>query len=108
MLKRPKTTKTQRARRAAEPAMQMQTLHNLGLEWAPIETLELDGGAVDWLRVTPEADEVRMPAAVEALRIEETGSVPKLKVLNPEDAFVLLAGNVVVIGGWQTRAIERS
>lgn len=72
------------------------------------EVVLKDQGVVTWLRVGPPAGGVVLPARAEGLRIEETGEVPTLRVVNPTDLMVLLAGNQVVRGGKQTRTVERT
>ncbi len=84
------------------------TLASLSIRWEVLGERAVGDGRVVWLRVDPGAARVRVPSAIEALQVEETGSVPRLLVRNPQKQPVLLAGNLVVKGGWQTRAIERS
>jgi hypothetical protein len=60
-----------------------------------------------WLAVTPGAP-IPLAEGARALRVEESGSVPVLRVLNDHDVAVLLSGDVVMRGGLQTRAVERS
>ena len=84
------------------------TLGSLSLKWSLLGERELAGGRIVWLRIDEAARTVHVPKAIEALQVEETGDVPRLLVKNLLDQPVLLAGNLVVKGGWQTRTIERS
>ncbi len=78
------------------------------LTWSLLGSTPIAGGLAAWVRVDRAAVDVEVPARVEALRIEETGDVPRLRIRNDGPNKVLVAGNLVVKGGWQTRAIERS
>jgi hypothetical protein len=78
---------------------------------------EVGFGAVVWLRFAPSVDGAglstasgpsRSGAAQHALRIGETGQVPEIEVENRGPTPVLLPSHLVLVGGWQTRAIERS
>ncbi len=78
------------------------------LTWSRLGATPVGGGFAVWVRVDRAAADVEVPDRVEALRIEETGDVPRLRIRNDGPNKVLVAGNLVVKGGWQTRAIERS
>ena len=65
-------------------------------------------GHVAWLSVGPGAPGVVVAGAGQALRLGETGQVPEIEVSNPGDAAVLVPAHLVLTGGWQTRAVERS
>jgi hypothetical protein len=76
---------------------------------------EVGFGAVVWLRLAPSmaglsaaAGPSRSGAAQHALRIGETGQVPEIEVENRGPTPVLLPSHLVLVGGWQTRAVERS
>ena len=75
------------------------TLASLSIRWEVLGERAVGDGRVVWLRVDPGAARVRVPSAIEALQVEETGSVPRLLVRNPQKQPVLLAGNLVVKGG---------
>ncbi len=100
-------------------------LSHLGLTLEPLGTQEVGFGCVAWLRLGPAAPGLRTlgrsssqashashasqahPGA-RALHIGETGQVPELQVDNRGGEPLLLPAHVVLSGGWQTRAIERS
>jgi hypothetical protein len=69
-------------------------------------------GRVAWLRLGPVAPGLltlsRSGEETRALRIGETGQVPEIQVDNHGPSQILLPAHLVLSGGWQTRAVERS
>jgi hypothetical protein len=72
-------------------------------------------GSAVWLALSPgvpnlsscgSRSHARDPAR--ALRFGETGQVPEIEVENLSDSPMLVPAHLVVTGGWQTRAVERS
>lgn len=89
----------------------LQTETAGALRWEVLSHLELPGGAIAWLRVSPIANDLTtalLSSSSKALVIEETGVVAKLKVNNPLDVDVLLPTDLIVDGGKQARVVERS
>jgi hypothetical protein len=88
-------------------------LRDLGLAWERLGTAEVGFGTAVWLRVTPVAAGLQVlgraprPEA-RAPRIGETGQVPEIEVENRGGDPLLLPAHLVLAGGWQTRAVERS
>ena len=83
-------------------------LRQLGLTWAVLDVQPMGYGCVAWLKVGPGAQNIGVSARGVGLRIGETGQVPEIEVENQGDAAVLLPAHLVLSGGWQTRAVERS
>jgi hypothetical protein len=96
-------------------------LRDLGITFEPLGTQEVGFGAVTWLRLGPSAPGLltlarprhegpspSSPASPATLQIGETGQVPELQVENRGRVPLLLPAHVVLSGGWQTRAVERS
>src|SRR6185369_7753053 len=112
---------------SADPAL---GLRGLGLRWEILGEQKIGFGSVVWLSLIPVAPRVetllpprfgapdRAPqgrisepgsgVVPRALRIGETGQVPEIEVENRGEGSLLLPAHVVVTGGWQTRAVERS
>jgi hypothetical protein len=88
---------------APEPAGR---LRDLGLAWERLGQVEVGFGVAVWLRVTPSAPGLSTPGR--ALRIGETGQVPEIEIENRGADPVLFPAHLVLAGGWQTRAVERS
>src|SRR5580700_1181587 len=95
----------------------LAALRDLRIAWELAGVQEVGFGAVVWLRFAPSVDGAglstasgpsRSGAAQHALRIGETGQVPEIEVENRGPTPVLLPSHLVLVGGWQTRAIERS
>jgi hypothetical protein len=85
------------------------SLREAGVGWRVIGGAGLPDGRVLWLAVEPRPTlEVIAPALAHGLRIEETGHVPTVRIVNADPRHVLLAGSLVVSGGYQTRTLERS
>ncbi len=120
------TNLAQSARRTPSGAKAVG-LRDLGFTFELLGTQEVGFGSVAWLRLGPAASGVRtlarsvrdhggdasgaqqpMAHAARALHIGETGQVPELEVENREGDPLLLPAHVVLSGGWQTRAVERS
>lgn len=87
-------------------------LRDLGLTCELLGREAVGFGAVAWLRIGPASHGLRTlataGAGARALHIGETGQVPELQVENRGDWPLLLPAHVVLSGGWQTRAVERS
>lgn len=83
-------------------------LRLLGLTWAVLDVQPMGYGCVAWLEVGPGAQNIGVSARGAGLRIAETGQVPEIEVENLGDAAALLPAHLVLSGGWQTRAVERS
>jgi hypothetical protein len=83
-------------------------LRALGLTWAVLDVQPLGYGSVAWIKVGPGAQNVGVAARGPGLRIGETGQVPEIEVENLGDTAVLIPAHLVLSGGWQTRAVERS
>jgi hypothetical protein len=95
----------------------LASLRELGIAWERAGGQDVGFGAVVWLRLTPPAAGLSAvaaaapavrPAVTQALRIGETGQVPEIEVENRGPSPVLLPSHIVLVGGWQTRAVERS
>src|SRR6185437_1310024 len=109
------------ARRSPSGA-QAVGLRDLGFAFDLLGVQDVGFGAVAWLRLGPAATGIRTlvrPARdpggetgarvpARALHIGETGQVPELEVENRGGDALLLPAHVVLSGGWQTRAVERS
>jgi hypothetical protein len=79
------------------------------LRWEVLSHLELPGGSIAWLHVSPIANDLTTALlSSKALLIEETGVVAKLKVTNPLMVDILLPTDLIVDGGKQARVVERS
>ena len=83
-------------------------LRALGLTWAVLDVQPLGYGYVAWIKVGPGAQNVGVAARGPGLRVGETGQVPEIEVENLGDTAVLIPAHLVLSGGWQTRAVERS
>jgi hypothetical protein len=83
-------------------------LRALGLTWAVLDVQSLGYGCVAWITVGPGAQNVGVSARGVGLRIGETGQVPEIEIENLGDTAVLVPAHLVLSGGWQTRAVERS
>ena len=83
-------------------------LRALGLTWAVLDVQSLGYGSVAWIQVSPGAQNVGVAARGVGLRIGETGQVPEIEIENLGDTAVLVPAHLVLSGGWQTRAVERS
>jgi hypothetical protein len=83
-------------------------LRALGLTWAVIDVQSLGYGCVAWIKIGPGAQNVGVSARGVGLRIGETGQVPEIEIENLGDTAVLVPAHLVLSGGWQTRAVERS
>jgi hypothetical protein len=98
--------------RPEEKSLPTRSLRELGLACERLRVVEIGFGAAAWLRVTPAATGVRVLARrsdeARALRIEETGQVPEILLENRGPAPLLVPAHLVLAGGWQTRAVERS
>ena len=84
------------------------SLRTLGLTWAVLDAQPMGHGSVAWIKVGPGAQNVGVCARSGGLRIGETGQVPEIEIENLGDAAVLIPAHLVLSGGWQTRAVERS
>ncbi len=84
------------------------SLRTLGLTWAVLEVQPMGYGCVAWIKVGPGAQNVGVCARTGGLRIGETGQVPEIEVENLGDVALLVPAHLVLSGGWQTRAVERS
>ena len=90
-----------------------RALADLGLAWERVGLDAVGFGSAAWLRITPECGRVavlsRAPRAVaRGLRIGETGQVPEIEIDNTSPDRLLFPAHLVLSGGWQTRAVERS
>lgn len=101
-------------------------LRDLGLTFERLGQEEVGFGVVAWLCVGPASrglhtlarpgttgEPLRPPIlthgdGVRGLQIGETGQVPELQVENRGEGPLLLPAHLVLSGGWQTRAVERS
>jgi hypothetical protein len=83
-------------------------LLRLDLSCVLVGVTQVGFGHVAWLSVGPGAPGVVVAGAGQALRIGETGQVPEIEVTNLSDAALLVPAHLVLTGGWQTRAVERS
>lgn len=81
-------------------------LLDLGLDWSLLSEQRIGHGRVAWLRVGPTNVGVDSDPAV--LLLEETGQVPTVQVTNRSRISALLPVNHLLVGGWQTRVVERS
>src|SRR5262249_17306992 len=84
---------------------QAQSLAALGFSWEIVDARAVGRGAIAWLAVGPCAQGL---GPVTALKVEESGAVPVLELRNEGAQPILVPGHLVVSGGLQTRAIERS
>jgi len=84
------------------------SLRTLGLTWAVLDVEPLGYGCVGWIKIGPGAQNVGVCTRTGGLRIGETGQVPEIEVENLGDTAVLVPAHLVLSGGWQTRAVERS
>ncbi len=84
------------------------SLRTLGLTWAVLDVQPMGYGGVAWIKVGPGAQNVSVCARTGGLRIGETGQVPEIEIENLGDTAVLVPAHLVLSGGWQTRAVERS
>lgn len=89
-----------------------RSLRDLSVTCERLGIVEIGFGAAVWLRVARAASQVRVlgPRGDEAraLRIEETGQVPEIQLENRGPTPLLVPAHLVLAGGWQTRAVERS
>lgn len=92
-----------------------RTLDRLGFAWEHLRIDEVGFGKAAWLSVTPSAPGLAVlgrssntGAGARALRIGETGQVPEIEVENRGGEPLLVPSHVVLVGGWQTRAVERA
>jgi hypothetical protein len=83
------------------------SVSDLGIHVDVFSTDDVGAGAVAWIAVTPRARGV-VGHDAQALQIEETGSVPVLRVFHQGDIPVLLPADLVLSGGLQTRVIDRT
>ncbi len=91
-------------------------LRDAGLAWEVLGEQRIGLGWVAWLRVTPRAEalfsEVYVGGAKlrapHEITITETGQVPEIEVHNPNEGPVLVTAHRLLVGGLQTRAVERS
>jgi FHA domain len=88
-------------------------LRTLEIEWRLVGVEPVGFGFAAWLACSPGLPELWTCSAegrdgARALRIGETGQVPEIEVENLTDMPVLVPAHLVVTGGWQTRAVERS
>ncbi|MEO7328282.1 MAG: FHA domain-containing protein [Minicystis sp.] len=84
------------------------SLLRLDLAWSVIGVARVGFGTAAWLSISPGAEGLVVAGAGQALRIGETGQVPEVEVSNLGDASMLVPAHLVLTGGWQTRAVERS
>jgi len=88
-------------------------LRELGLTLELLHFQKVGFGAVGWLRLGPVAPGLLTISrggreSARTLRIGETGQVPEIQVENRGREPLLLPAHLVLSGGWQTRAVERS
>lgn len=84
-------------------------LSDIGLTWSPVAEQRIGCGRVVWLAVAPANDQVTSAKAEsEMLRFEETGSVPSVRIVSRARGPVVVAANLLLRGGLQTRVVERS
>lgn len=83
-------------------------LRALGLTWSVLDLQTVGYGCVAWLEVGPGAPNVGVSTRGHGLRLGETGQVPEIEVENLGDGALLFPAHLVLAGGWQTRAVERS
>jgi hypothetical protein len=84
------------------------SLARLDLGWSLLGVARVGYGAIAWLSIGPGASAVELAGRASALRIGETGQVPEIDVENLGEAPLLVPAHLVLSGGWQTRAVERS
>ena len=90
-----------------------RTLDRLGFAWQRLRVDEVGFGRAAWLSIGPAASGVSVlgrggAESARALRIGETGQVPEIEVENRTGDPLLVPSHVVLVGGWQTRSVERS
>jgi len=83
------------------------TLHALGCRFELLREVAASGVRVAFVRVTPTARDVDV-ASPQRLLFHETGRVEELVVENVTATRVLVPEHLVVRGGAQTRALERT
>ncbi|MFO0755916.1 MAG: FHA domain-containing protein [Byssovorax sp.] len=83
-------------------------LARLGLSWSVLDVVPAGFGWAAWLSIGPGASSVEVARPGVALRFEETGQVPEIEADNAGDAPLLVPAHLILSGGWQARAIERS
>jgi hypothetical protein len=83
------------------------TFGTLGIHVEVLSVQAVGFGAVAWLSATPDAHDV-VGHDRRSLRVEETGKVPILRVLNEGGAPLLLPADLVFSGGLQTRMLART
>jgi hypothetical protein len=90
------------------PASSM-TLAKMGMSGRVVKTRAVGRGIVAWLAMTPSANGVMVldePRARGRVKIEETGRVSALRIVNDGDAPILVPADVILGGGLQTRTID--
>jgi hypothetical protein len=102
---------------ASAPSAQngAKSLGDLGIAWRVLGVQPVGFGSVAWVAISPNLPSITTcgapnneRSAVRALRFGETGQVPEIEVENLSDGPILIPAHLVVTGGWQTRAVERS
>jgi len=83
-------------------------LVSIGIRVASVGVDPFEGGVIAWLAVEPGAIGLLDATETQALRIEEVGRVPRVRVLNWGDQPVVVRADSVIAGGKQTRVIERT
>ena len=87
----------------------IDTLETRGVSWELLGIHGIARGMVGWIAVQPSASSV-VPVArhEQRVRIEETGQVSALRVVNDGRAPLLLPADLVLGGGLQTRCVDRT
>lgn len=91
-------------------------LSDLGIVWRVLGLEQVGFGAAAWVTLSPSLPSITTCGAPgpddlharRTLRFGETGQVPEIEVENLTEGSILLPAHLVVTGGWQTRAVERS
>lgn len=87
----------------------IDTLGTRGVQWELLGIHGIARGMVGWIAVRPAASRVVSVARAEhRVRIEETGLVSVLRVVNDGSAPVLLPADLILGGGLQTRCVDRT
>jgi hypothetical protein len=84
------------------------TLAWLGVEAVVLGTQHMGHGLAAWIALRPTALHVRAATPSRALQISETRIVGELEVTNCYADSIVVPANLVMRGGLQTRAVERS
>jgi hypothetical protein len=80
----------------------------LGVEAVVLGTQPMGHGVVAFIALQPAASDVRVVTPSRALKIAETRIVRELEVTNLDGDAVVVPTNLVMRGGLQTRAVERT